>query len=130
MMLGLVEGMKAAGVPGPVYEPARESVAAFHAAGMPIIAGTDANAVPFSPSSPPFGASLHQELELLVDAGLTPAEALNAATSVASDHFDLDDRGRIAPGLRADLVLLDADPTADIAATRRIRGVWIAGTRI
>lgn len=130
MMLGLVEGMKAAGVPGPVYAPARASVAALHAAGMPIIAGTDANAVPFSPSSPAFGASLHQELELLVDAGLTPADALSAATSVASDHFDLDDRGRIAPGLRADLVLLGADPTADIAATRLIRGVWIAGIRI
>ncbi|MEC5151936.1 amidohydrolase family protein [Cryobacterium sp. GrIS_2_6] len=130
MMKGIVEGLKAAGAPGPVYEPARASVAVLHDAGMPILAGTDANAVPFGPSSPPFGESLHQELGLLVEAGLSPVEALDAATSVAADHFGLDDRGRIAAGLRADLVLLDADPTADIAATRSMRGVWIAGQRI
>lgn len=130
MMRGLVEGLKAAGVPGPVYEPARASVAAFHDAGMPIIVGTDANAVPFTPSSPPFGESLHQELGLLVDAGLSPAEALAAATSTSADHFGLHDRGSVKPGLRADLVLLDADPTVDIGATRSIRGVWIAGKRV
>ena len=110
--------------------PARESVRALHAAGVPILAGTDANETPAAPASPPFGSSLHDELELLVEAGLTPVEALRAATSVAAEHFGLDDRGAIAPGLRADLVLLDADPTVDIAATRSIRGVWIAGERV
>jgi imidazolonepropionase-like amidohydrolase len=130
MMEGLVEGLKRAGLPGPVYEPARASVAAVHAAGMPILAGTDANAVPASPSSPPFGESLHHELELLVGAGLSTAEALDAATSLPADHFDLADRGRIRQGLRADLVLLDDDPLADISATRSIRGVWIAGQRV
>jgi imidazolonepropionase-like amidohydrolase len=130
MMKGLVEGLKGAGIPGPAYEPARASVASVHAAGMPILAGTDANGVPNAPSSPPFGESLHDELELLVDAGLTPAEALDAATSRPADHFDLGDRGRIRPGLRADLVLLEADPLADISATRNIRGVWVAGQRV
>jgi imidazolonepropionase-like amidohydrolase len=130
MMKGIVDGLKGAGAPAPAYEPASASVSVLHDAGMPILAGTDANAVPFGPSSPPFGESLHQELALLVDAGLSPAEALDAATSVAADHFSLNDRGRVEPGLRADLVLLDADPTADIGATRNIRGVWIAGTRI
>jgi imidazolonepropionase-like amidohydrolase len=130
MMEGLVEGLKRAGLPGPVYEPARASVTAAHAAGMPILAGTDANAVPASPSSPAFGESLHHELELLVDAGLSPAEALDAATSLPADHFDLGDRGRIRPGLRADLVLLEENPLADISATRSIRGVWIAGQRV
>jgi imidazolonepropionase-like amidohydrolase len=130
MMLGLVEGLKRAGIPGPPYEPARVSVAAVHAAGLPILVGTDANVAPGAPSTPPFGESLHHELELLVEAGLSPAEALDAATSVPADHFDLGDRGRIRPGLRADLVLLDADPLADISATRSIRGVWIAGQRI
>jgi imidazolonepropionase-like amidohydrolase len=130
MMEGLVEGLKRAGIPGPVYEPARASVAALHAAGMPILAGTDANAVPASPSSPPFGASLHHELELLVEAGLSAAEALDAATSLPADHFDLADRGRIQPGLRADLVLLENDPLADISATRSIRAVWVAGQRV
>ena len=130
MMKGIVEGLKAAGAPGPAYEPARATVAALHDAGMPILAGTDANAVPFGPSSPPFGESLHQELGLLVEAGLSPAEALDATTSVAAHHFGLDDRGRIEPGLRADLVLLDANPLVAISATRNIRGVWIAGQRI
>ncbi len=130
MMRGLVENLQAKGIPGPAYEPARASVAALHAAGMPILAGTDANATPAAPVSPVFGESLHDELALLVDAGLTPAQALDAATSVAATHFGLADRGRIAPGLRADLVLLEDDPTADIAATRTIRGVWIAGERV
>lgn len=130
MMHGIVENLKALGTQGPAYEPARASVAALHAAGMPILAGTDANATPAAPASPAFGESLHDELALLVDAGLTPAQALDAATSVAADHFGLPDRGRIAAGLRADLVLLADDPTVDIAATRSIRGVWIAGERV
>ncbi|MDQ2740004.1 MAG: amidohydrolase family protein, partial [Actinomycetota bacterium] len=130
MMQNIVESINPAGGPGPRYESARSSVMALHAAGMPILAGTDANETPAAPASPAFGSSLHIELALLVDAGLTPVEALRAATSVAAEHFKLFDRGRIAPGLRADLVLLDADPTADIVATRSIRGVWIAGERV
>ncbi len=130
MMRGIVENLKAAGRPGPAYGPARATVATLHAAGMPILAGTDANATPAAPASPVFGESLHDELVLLIDAGLTPAQALDAATSVAAEQFGLPDRGRIAPGLRADLVLLGADPTVDIAATRTIRGVWIAGERV
>jgi hypothetical protein len=58
---------------------------------------------------------------------LTPAAALAAATSVPAAAFSLADRGRIAPGLRADLVLVQGDPTTDIMATRRIRQVWKAG---
>ncbi len=127
MMKGIVDRLAAAGAPGPRYEPAVASVAALHRAGVPILAGTDANQTPAAPASPPMGASLHDELALLVDAGLTPVEALRAATGVAADHFGLADRGRLTPGLRADLVLLEQDPTAGIAATRGIRGVWIEG---
>jgi imidazolonepropionase-like amidohydrolase len=130
MMQGIVENLKAKGIPGPAYEPARASVATLHTAGMPILAGTDANVTPAAPASPVFGESLHDELALLVEAGLTPAQALDAATSLAAEHFELPDRGRVAPGLRADLVLLADDPTVDIAATRSIRGVWIAGERV
>src|SRR5262249_18496870 len=68
--------------------------------------------------------------ELLVAAGLSPAEALAAATSVPASTFGLGDRGRIAPGARADLVLVDGDPTADIKATRRLAGVWKQGQAI
>lgn len=67
-------------------------------------------------------------LELLVEAGLTPAEALHAATGAAADRFALPDRGRVVPGLRADLLLVDGDPTTAISATRAIRSVRIAGT--
>jgi imidazolonepropionase-like amidohydrolase len=51
-----------------------------------------------------------------------------AATSVPACHFGLTDRGRILPGLRADLVLVDGDPTTDITATRSITDVWRRGT--
>ena len=91
-------------------------------AGVPILAGTDAPA-PGSSN----GASLHGELELLVRAGLSPSEALAAATSVPARTFHLEDRGRIAPGLRADLLLVHGDPTSDITATRDIVAVWKSG---
>ena len=67
---------------------------------------------------------------LLVAAGLTPLEALASSTSQTAAAFGLTDRGRIAPGLRADLVLVDGDPTLDITATRKIAGVWKQGKRI
>ena len=92
---------------------------------VPILAGTDAP----NPGTT-HGASLHRELELLVHAGLTPVEALAAATSVPAKQFGLEDRGTIAPGQRADLLLVDGDPTADIKATRKIAGVWKLGVAV
>jgi len=64
---------------------------------------------------------------LLVEAGLTPTEALIGATSAAARVFHLGDRGTIAPGQRADLLLVNGDPTGDIKATRDIAGVWKDG---
>jgi imidazolonepropionase-like amidohydrolase len=118
------EGVAAA---GPSYESARVSVAELHRAGVPILAGTDANAGPGIPFSPRHGESLHQELELLIEAGLSTVEALRAATVLPAQYFGLHDRGVIEPGRRADLVLVDGDPIADIRATRLIRRVWCAG---
>ncbi|MBA3947344.1 MAG: amidohydrolase family protein [Herpetosiphonaceae bacterium] len=112
------------------YVNARATVSAFHAAGIPIIAGTDANMAAASPMKVSFGESLHDELGLLVEAGLTPVEALQAATAVPAEFFGLTDRGSIAPGRRADLVLVDGNPTHDIRATRAIQGVWAAGVRV
>jgi imidazolonepropionase-like amidohydrolase len=74
-----------------------------------------------------FGISLHRELEILTEVGLSATEALAAATSSTAEAFRLRDRGRIAVGLRADLVLVRGDPTADILATRAIQRVWKAG---
>ena len=101
------------------------NVRALHAAGVDILAGTDAG----NPGTT-HGASLHAELAQLTRAGLSPTEALAAATSVPARRFGLSDRGRIAPGLRGDLVLVDGDPTHDILATRAIVGVWKNGYAI
>jgi imidazolonepropionase-like amidohydrolase len=95
------------------------------AAGVTILAGTDG---PLPPTEP--GKSLHREIELLVEAGLRPLQALAAATSSPARAFGLADRGRIAPGLRADLVLVEGDPTVDITATRRIVAVWKQGVAL
>jgi imidazolonepropionase-like amidohydrolase len=112
---------------GPSYEPARTSVAALHRAGVPVLAGTDANNATGVPASPEHGSSMHRELELLVAAGLTPAEALRAATVLPARYFGLPDRGVIEAGKRADLMLIAGDPLADIGATRQIERVWCTG---
>jgi amidohydrolase family protein len=90
-----------------------------------ILAGTDA----LNPMVV-HGVSLHRELELLVRAGLTPLQALAAATSMPAARFGLADRGRIEPGRRADLVLVDGDPTVDIQRTRAIVAVWKRGVLV
>ncbi|HWZ98038.1 MAG TPA: amidohydrolase family protein [Candidatus Dormibacteraeota bacterium] len=102
-----------------------EAVHELMQAHVPILAGTDAP-VPGST----YGASLHGEMEMLVRDGLTPMQALVAATSAAAKCFSLLDRGSIRPGLRADLVLVQGDPTKDILATRNIVGVWKRGVRV
>lgn len=94
-------------------------VNALRAAGIPIIAGTDL-VVP--------GHSIARELELYVRGGFTPLEALQAATIVPARAMGLAvESGTIEPGKRADLVLLDADPLANISAVRRVYVVVTAG---
>jgi len=111
------------------YAHAEASVALAQSAGITVLAGTDANTEPLVPARPPYGESLHDELELLVAAGLSPAEALRSATTAPARVFGLTDRGSVTPGLRADLVLIEGDPTQDITATRNIRETWIGGTQ-
>jgi imidazolonepropionase-like amidohydrolase len=108
------------------YGYARDSVTALHRAGVPILCGTDAHP-PFGPVTVNHGEAVHDELALLVDAGLSPVDALTSATSRIADRFGLTDRGRIAEGKRADLILVDGDPTTDITATRAVRQVWCGG---
>lgn len=107
------------------YAAAEKTLKQLRGSRVPILAGTDTP----NPGTA-YGAALHGELELLVRAGLTPLEALKSATSVPADVFGLKERGRIAPGCRADLVLVEGDPSVDIRATRRIAAVWKDGTRI
>jgi imidazolonepropionase-like amidohydrolase len=99
------------------------AVAAAAQAGAPVLAGTDSVVALH-------GAALHRELALLVGAGLTPLQALRSATGTTADVFGLADRGRIARGLRGDLVLVEGDPTADILATHAIAGVWKRGVAV
>lgn len=96
--------------------------AALVKAGVPVLAGTDAG----NPGTQ-YGVSMHRELKALVEAGLTPAQALAAATSVPAQVFKLGKRGRIEQGYKADLLLVEGNPTADILATRRIVEVWKDG---
>jgi imidazolonepropionase-like amidohydrolase len=107
------------------FQNALAAVRQLARTGVPILAGTDAP----NPGTA-HGASLHRELELLVAAGLTPTEALAAATSTPARIFGLKDRGRIAVDLRADLVLVKGDPAADITATRDIQRIWKGGHEV
>jgi imidazolonepropionase-like amidohydrolase len=68
-----------------------------------------------------------RELELMVDYGMTPAQAVHSATAGNADILGLDDRGRIKPGLLADLIAVDGDPTKDIGALRKVKFVMKGG---
>jgi imidazolonepropionase-like amidohydrolase len=76
--------------------------------------------------------AVRREVSLLVQAAaLTPVEALRAATSAAAELLGIaDETGAIAPGRRADLLLVDGDPLADVTALTRVQGVWRAGRRV
>lgn len=102
-----------------------ESIRRLHAAGVVVLAGTDAP----NPNTA-HGVSMHEEISRLAGAGLGNTAALVAATSGPARAFGLDDRGRIAPGLRADLVLVEGNPEADIAATGAIAMIWKNGRRV
>jgi imidazolonepropionase-like amidohydrolase len=92
-------------------------------AGVPLLAGTDA----MNPFCFP-GFSLHDELALLVESGLTPLAALQAVTIRPAEFLArAGDFGQIAAGKRANMVLLDADPLADIRNTTQIQAVWFQG---
>jgi Amidohydrolase family len=98
-------------------------VKTLHAAGVRILAGTDAPMPQVYP-----GFALHKELELLVEAGLSPADALRSATIWPAEFLGLSDSiGSITTGKRADLLLLDGNPLSDISQTHRIRAVVLDG---
>ncbi len=97
-------------------------IRAFRKEGGVIAAGTDASNQLLIP-----GFSQHREMELLVAAGLTPAEALAAATTAGAALLGADSLGTIAPGKAADLVVLGADPLADIRNARRVERVIVRG---
>jgi imidazolonepropionase-like amidohydrolase len=121
--------MAAAGTPSntqnlqQLYERIPAIVLALHRAGVTMLAGTDAWAVYDFP-----GSDLHSELWHMVQAGLTPLEALRTATLTPAQYMRVaDSLGSVRPGKLADLVLLDGNPLADIRNTERISGVVANG---
>ncbi len=98
------------------------NLVALQAAGVPIGFGTDAGAS--------VGWTAHQELADMVTAGMTPAQAIIAATSTSAAILRLPGQGTLRPGQRADLLVLDANPLDDIRNTRRISEVYLRGQRV
>ncbi|EYF07365.1 M38 (beta-aspartyl dipeptidase) family protein [Chondromyces apiculatus DSM 436] len=99
---------------------------ALHDAGVHIGFGTDSGANPLRIP----GFAEHRELRLMVQAGLSPVQAITIATREAAALLKLDDRGEIAPGKLGDLVVLDGDPTQDIGNADRIHAVWRRGRQV
>ena len=101
----------------------RENLTRLHAAGVPVALGTDMWAFP--------GLGVSIEMDLFVKAGLSPLEAIRAATQTSALSLGLEkDRGTLEPGKRADLLLLDADPLADVKNVRAISAIYKAGRRV
>lgn len=103
----------------------RQATGMLHEAGVTLIAGSDAGIFTNLP-----GRSMTRELELLVLSGLSPHAALQTATANGARVLGLSDRGRIAPGLRADLVLVSGDPLSDVSVVEfpdavMVNGVWL-----
>jgi imidazolonepropionase-like amidohydrolase len=102
----------------------KQNLKALHDAGVQIGFGSDSGVGLRIP-----GVAEHLELALMVEAGLTPMQAINSATTNAAALLKLDDRGVLAAGKLADLVVLDGDPTADISNSRKIHAVWHHGKK-
>jgi imidazolonepropionase-like amidohydrolase len=108
-----------------IYANLQKSVAKLAAANARIILGSDTGLEDY-----PFGFAEHRELQLMAEAGMTPAQVIVAATSRSAAFLGLADRGVIAPDKRADLLVLDANPLDDIRSTRRIAALYIAGEEV
>ncbi len=106
----------------PAFAQKRASFAAARASGVTIANGSDIGVFPHGDNA--------REIELLVEHGLTPAEALRAATATAARVLRRDDLGVVRAGALADLVAVEGDPSADVGALRRVRTVWQRGDEV
>jgi len=108
------------------YAAMQRTLARLNAAGVTIVLGTDDGAV----RDHFYAYTAHRELRLMVEAGMSPAQVLTAATKTSADVLRLTDRGRLEPGSRADLLVLEANPLDDIAHTTRIAAVYQNGVAV
>jgi imidazolonepropionase-like amidohydrolase len=102
-----------------VFPRARATISRAIDKGVKIACGTDAPAIPHGRNA--------KELIALVDRGMTPLQAIRAATTVSAELIDAEDRGRLAPGLFADIIGVPGDPTVDIAVTEQVKFVMKGG---
>ncbi len=116
---------QAAAAAGERYAILERSLAKLSEAGAKVVLGADTGVEDHL-----FGLAEHLELAAMVDAGMTPAQALFAATSLSAEYLGLDDRGSLVAGKRADLLVLDASPLDDIVNARRIARMFIGGSEI
>lgn len=112
------------------YSNAELTVRGLAQRGATVLVGTDANSEPKVPARPAFGTTYAEELARLGASGLAPLEVLWGANGGLAEVFGLADRGIVAAGKRADLVLVEGDPTSDLAAASRIRTVWLGGRQV
>jgi imidazolonepropionase-like amidohydrolase len=106
-------------------EVAMANIGALNAAGVKIAMGTD--------TGPPArfqGYFEHMEMQMMVEAGMSPLDAIRASTGIAADCINVGDVGTLEPGKWGDLIVLAANPAEDIENTKSIESVWIAGNRV
>ena len=111
------------------YQNAEAAVNLLYKTGVRILAATDANSGSFAPEVE-FGPSLHREMQLLVNTGMTPTEVMASATSQNAVIFGINDSGMIKAGKRADFMLVEGRPDITISDTIKIRQLWIGGNPI
>jgi imidazolonepropionase-like amidohydrolase len=107
------------------YAILQRSLAKLSAAGARIVLGGDTGL-----QDDPFGFAEHRELELMVEAGMTPMQAIVAATRTGAEYLRLRNAGILAPGNQADFIVLDANPLDDITNTRRIAQIFLKGRSV
>lgn len=111
------------------YQNAENAVRTLHQCGVTLLAGTDANPGSFAPAVA-YGTSMHREMELLCNAGLTPLEVLTSATKNVQTAFGLEGLGCVRTGQKANLLVVKGRPDRDIRATRAIRHIWADGEQV
>lgn len=111
------------------YQNAENAVKLLHENGVTILAATDANTGSYAPAVA-YGTSMHREMELLVQAGMTATEVLASATRKVAEVFSIDNIGTVEEGKKAVLILIEGRPDKNITDTTKIKQIWIDGKEI